>query len=237
MVSSIVPGAAGASALGVDQRYARTTSGAAQQNDSGATGDRVDVSSPAAWSAVRDSVSNGLSQLELGIAAGRDAQSMLVSVQSASSQSDMDAILQNYSANTETAIAGGALLVGGGDISVQAEPGAQPVSISGADLRLGGGVISVANGASIDDPALQQNVQSSLDNVQGVVEQYRDVAVSLQAHQGFLGTVTQSNPNVRTDLDADGARLLALQVRQGLESAGGAIANAEPQAVLSLFKA
>jgi hypothetical protein len=43
---------------------------------------------------------------------------------------------------------------------------------------------------------------------------------------------------VRTDLDADGARLMALQVRQGLEAAGaGAIANVEPQAVLSLFRA
>ena len=33
------------------------------------------------------------------------------------------------------------------------------------------------------------------------------------------------------------ARLLALQVRQGLESAGAPIANVEPQAVLSLFRA
>ena len=38
--------------------------------------------------------------------------------------------------------------------------------------------------------------------------------------------------------DADSARLMALQVRQGLESVGtAAIANVEPQAVLSLFRA
>jgi hypothetical protein len=43
---------------------------------------------------------------------------------------------------------------------------------------------------------------------------------------------------VRHDLDADGARLLALQVRQGLEGVGSApIANADPQSVLSLFRA
>jgi hypothetical protein len=43
---------------------------------------------------------------------------------------------------------------------------------------------------------------------------------------------------VRRDLDTDAARLLALQVRQGLEKTGASpIANVEPQAVLTLFRA
>jgi hypothetical protein len=59
---------------------------------------------------------------------------------------------------------------------------------------------------------------------------------SLEAHQGFLGAAEAAS--VRSDLDADSARLMALQVRQGLESANNlAIANTEPQAVLSLFRA
>ena len=63
-----------------------------------------------------------------------------------------------------------------------------------------------------------------------------DSVRALEAHQGFLGAAEAAN--VRGDLDADTARLLALQVRQGLEKTGGvAIANAEPQAVLALFKA
>jgi hypothetical protein len=62
-----------------------------------------------------------------------------------------------------------------------------------------------------------------------------DSARSLEAHQGFLAA---AEAGARGDFDADGARLLALQIRQGLDAAGGApIANAEPQAVLSLFRA
>ena len=59
----------------------------------------------------------------------------------------------------------------------------------------------------------------------------------LEAHQGFLGAAENSVAGVRRDLDADSARLLALQVRQGLEGAGPSpIANVEPQAVLALFR-
>jgi hypothetical protein len=241
MVSSIVPGTAGAGALGVDTRFNRHHANAAQTNDGNASaGDRVDVSGPAAWAAARDSVNTGLSQLEAAMAAGRDAQNMLLSAQSAGSQSDLDALLQNYSSSIGSAISGGAVLVGGGAISVQAEPGAAPLAINGANLQLGadGGVLSLTSDAQLSDPAFQSQVQSSLDAVQGMLQRYGDAARGLQAHQGFIGAVNDVNANVRTDLDADGARLLALQVRQGLETTGvGAIANVEPQAVLSLFRA
>lgn len=58
--------------------------------------------------------------------------------------------------------------------------------------------------------------------------------LAVQAEPG----AAQGAAGIRHDIDADGARLLALQVRQGLEGVGGAaIANVEPQAVLSLFRA
>jgi hypothetical protein len=99
-------------------------------------------------------------------------------------------------------------------------------------------VLSLSSDAQLSDPAFQSQVQSSLDAVQSMMTRYSDAARGLQAHQGFLGAVNDANASVRTDLDADGARLMALQVRQGLEAAGaGAIANVEPQAVLSLFRA
>ncbi|MEJ0059510.1 MAG: hypothetical protein WDM79_08050 [Terricaulis sp.] len=71
------------------------------------------------------------------------------------------------------------------------------------------------------------------------LERLSEALRALEAHQGFLGAAQgAANANVRTDLDADAARLLALQVRQGLDAAGGAaIANVEPQAVLALFRA
>jgi hypothetical protein len=238
MVSSIVTGTTSANPLGVDGRYPRAATGAAQSRDGAAvSNDRVQVSDAAAWAASRDSVANGLSQLDLAMAAGREAQTMLMSAQSATSQDDLDALMQNYQSDTASAVAGGAVLVGGNDISVQAEPGAPPLTVAGANLELGAddSVIQLGS-AQVGDPALQQNVQTSLDQVQAMMQRYSDAARGLEAHQGFLGAVDQSGAAVSNDLDADGARLLALQVRQGLQGAG-AIANVEPQAVLSLFRA
>jgi hypothetical protein len=73
----------------------------------------------------------------------------------------------------------------------------------------------------------------------GAMSRLLDAAYSLEAHQGFLSAAAGATASVRHDLDADGARLLALQARQGLQALSGAtpIANAEPQAVLSLFRA
>ena len=62
-----------------------------------------------------------------------------------------------------------------------------------------------------------------------------DSARALEAHQGFLNAAAGAS-GVRHELDTDGARLLALQVRQGLEGTGAPIADVEPQAVLSLFR-
>jgi hypothetical protein len=74
-----------------------------------------------------------------------------------------------------------------------------------------------------------------MENLHDAMSRLVDAARALEAHQGFLGA---AEAGARGDFDADGARLLALQVRQGLEAVGGApIANAEPQAVLSLFRA
>jgi hypothetical protein len=63
-----------------------------------------------------------------------------------------------------------------------------------------------------------------------------DSARALEAHQGFLGAA-EGAAGMGAALDADGARLMALQVRQSLEALGAAsIANVEPQAVLALFR-
>jgi hypothetical protein len=89
----------------------------------------------------------------------------------------------------------------------------------------------------VDDEGLPTAVQKSLEKLQEAMTRLLDAMRALEAHQGFLGAA-EGAANVRSDLDADSARLLALQVRQGLEAAGSAsIANVEPQAVLSLFRA
>lgn len=237
MVSSIVPGTTGTSALGVDGRYQRAPGPVVHGRD-GAQGDRVEFSA-AALAAARESVRAGVAQVREALAFGQDAQALLVNVQeharSAGAQGDLDAMLGAYRLRVEAALGRGAGLLKGESLVVQAEPGAAPVTIAGLDLRLGGAVISLADDARIDDPALGASAQRSLDALQEAVGKLVESARALDAHLGFIAAAERAS-GVR-DLDADGARLLALQVRQGLEAAGTTpIANADPQAVLALFR-
>lgn len=242
MVSSITPGTAGANALGVDQRLARPNVAAQQQQRPTSAGDSVELSR-ATISASRESVRNGIAQVQEALALGHDAQAMLVQINAATksgSQADLQSALTTFAQRLEAAIARGAALVTGGQVTVQAEPGASALSIDGVDLQLKtdpseDDVLGVSTEAQADDPALPQAVLKSLEKLQEAMTRLLDSVRSLEAHQGFLGAAEAAN--VRGDLDADTARLMALQVRQGLERTGGAIANAEPQAVLALFKA
>ena len=242
MVSSITPGTAGANALGVDPRFQRN--GAVQtpqQREGAAVGDRVELSG-ATLAQARESVRAGMMQIHEALAAGHDAQAMLVKVQAltktggAEAQAELKSTLSAFAERIEAAIARGATMLSGQAVTVQAEPGTAPVNIDGVDLTLGGETLGVSADAQANDPAVPEAVQRSLEKLQDAMSRLLDAVRSLEAHQGFLG-VAQSAAGVRADLDADSARLLALQVRQGLEKSSGPIANVEPQAVLSLFRA
>lgn len=244
MVSSIVPGAAGASALNVEQRFARSANGAPQHREETLRSDTVELSS-SALAAARESVRAGIAQVHEVLALGHEAQAMLVQVQAAAksgSQADLDAALAAFTGRLDAAIARGASLASGGQVSVQADPGSAPVTIEGVDLSLkakptADHVISVSSIASASDPALPAAVQRSMEKLQDAMMRLADSVRALEAHQGFLGAA-EGATHVRSDLNADTARLMALQVRQGLQAAGSApIANVEPQAVLSLFRA
>ena len=250
MVSSIIPGTAGAGALGVDQRYARPGQAPSPQRDEAPrTGDRVEVGAASAWSAARESVRAGLAQVHQTLALGHEAQSVLVQAQALARSGDADAqtqleqALSSFASRVAAIVGQGARLAAGDRLSVQAEPGALPVDVFGVDLRLkqepgADDVIQVRPDARLDDADFARDVQLSLDQLQQAMERLLDSARSLEAHQGFLSAAEGATSGVRTDLDADAARLLALQARQGLEAIGGAsIANVEPQAVLSLFRA
>lgn len=234
MVSSIVPGASGQQTLGADTRYARPAQ--PQRREDSAQGDMVELSG-AAINSARESVRAGMSQVHEALAAGHDAQAMLVKLQALAKSGDRAGVtdlLSAFEQRINSAIGRGTAVLTGEDVSVQAEPGAAPVNIHGVDLRLGGDVLLVSNEATADEATVGQ-AQKSMENLQEAMGRLVDSARALEAHQGFLGA---AEAGARGDFDADGARLLALQVRQGLEAAGGvSIANAEPQAVLSLFRA
>ncbi|MEZ5959400.1 MAG: hypothetical protein R3C30_03095 [Hyphomonadaceae bacterium] len=234
MVSSIVPGASGQHTLGVHTRYARPAQ--PQRRDDAAQGDKVELSG-AAIAGARESVREGMAQVHEALAAGHDAQAMLVKAQALAKSGDeagLADLLSAFGQRIDAAIGRGAVVLSGQDVSVQAEPGAAAVNISGVDLRLGGDVLVVTGEAAANEMTVA-GAQKSMENLQAAMGRLVDSARALEAHQGFLGA---AEAGARGDFDADGARLLALQVRQGMEAAGGiSIANAEPQAVLSLFRA
>jgi hypothetical protein len=246
MVSSINPGATGVNALGVDPRFSRPSSPQARNQDvAGAAGDRVDVSGPAAWSAARESVRTGLAQMHETMVLAQEAQSMIVAAQAmartdGAAQEDLKSLLDRFAERVDASVSNGTQMAAGEAISVQAEPGATVLTINGIDLRLKaepgeGDVLQLSSKAQLSDSGLGAAAQRSLEMLQAAITPLLDAARSLEAHQGFLGAAEMSG--VRGDIDTDGARLLALQVRQALQSVGSApIANVEPQAVLSLFR-
>lgn len=102
------------------------------------------------------------------------------------------------------------------------------------DLSLGGPLIGVAANASLNDPAtaasLVDQLDASLGNVGEAVSALNEQSDALQT--GGLGQTAGVDPS----LDADGARLAALQVQQQLASGGGSIGNQGPAAILALFR-
>ena len=103
------------------------------------------------------------------------------------------------------------------------------------NLSLGGPMIGVAAGANLLDPASAASIAGQLQSAQGAVGQ----AVSTLSGQadalqeGFISQMQSSPAGFDPGLDADTARLAALQVQQSLSASGGAIGN---QSILALFR-
>lgn len=247
MVNSVAPGALAVNpsiVSAADQRQARVGAGVETLDGAGKS-DSVSLSRAPLTNA-RESVREALRQVDLARDLARDAQTLLVTAQSAArgeaSQSDLDEALGAYAHKVDVARADGGVLLTGEDVMVQAEPGASALVIGGADLQLkanpsAAGIIQLSLGAKADDGATTGVAQASLDRLQAVVGRLSESAKALEAHDRLLGAA-ETAIGVRGDLNADSARLMALQVRQGLEQAPGvSIANVEPQSVLALFRA
>jgi hypothetical protein len=225
----------------------RSPSAAPERREQAGYGDRVEVSA-ASLALARESVRAAISQLHEALALGREAQTFLVRAQElagasgADAQAEFETAFARYAERVEAAVARGMRFLAGENLTVQAEPGGDPLTIPGADLRVKSepgpsDVIGVANGARLTDAMLASAAQRSLEALQDAMSRFIEAATALEAHSGFIGAA-EGALGVRPDLDADAARLMALQVRQGLEaSAAAAIANVEPKAVLSLFRA
>lgn len=224
MVASITPNTTGAGALGVETRMARPQLTLPQKPQSQAADEASVSEAAAAWRAAQASVSDGLAALDLALAAGREALLRLNEAgEAARHGGDVNAALAAYAATLDKAQSA---LLTGQSLQIDAEPGASPLVVEGLDAHA-----LAPRGA---DPAeIARAAQDGAAQLQQHLLRFEAAARGLEAHAGVLSAAGEA----RRDVDADGARLLALQVRQELGASALAIANAQPASVLALFRA
>jgi len=113
--------------------------------------------------------------------------------------------------------------------------GAGQSGLAAFDFSLGGPLIGVGANASLNEPQAAAALVNQLDAALGDVG---DAVTALGAQSDALqaGGLTSAAGGVDPALDADGARLAALQVQQQIAAGAGAIGNQAPAAVLALFR-
>jgi flagellin len=226
--------------------------------DSGAAA-IVDVNGGASAAASLSGMSGiigSASTADLAVTAGGAVQSLLAQMrQDAVSASDptlgadsraaLDSGFQSDLAQISQTVAGasfnGVNLLDGST----ANAGADGAALNGIDLTPTGSLIGLPAGASLSDPssaaAIASQLGTAIDNVGQAVGQ---IAAQGQAIATHLSVVAQAGlslqpslgSQVNGGLDADGARLAALQVQQSLASTGSSVASQAPQAMLALFR-
>ncbi|HLY79457.1 MAG TPA: flagellin [Caulobacteraceae bacterium] len=207
----------------------------------------------AATGGVATGLATAASIADAAVASGTTIEGLLaqmrqdaVSASDASLDSDSRAALDSgFKANLakiqqaiSAAGVGGVNLLDGstnGDASVSA------ATLSGVNLSLGGPVIGVGAGASLGDPsgaaAIATQLGAAIDKVGQAVDQISAQGQAIESHLSLVAQAGLSVSGVNGGLDADGARLAALQVQQQMSLTSGAVANQSPNAILALFQA
>jgi flagellin-like hook-associated protein FlgL len=224
-----------------------------------ATSSIIDLSggSPAV-AGVSSGLATSASIADAAVAAGTTVESLLARMrQDATSAADpgldssgraaLDTDFKANLAQIQQAIAsasvGGVNLLDG---SVNGAANVSAATLTGVNLSLGGPMIGVGADASLTDPtsaaAIASQLGTALDKVGQAVDQISAQGQAIESHlsvvaQAGLALLPGVGAGVNGGLDADGARLAALQVQQQLSLSGGAIASQAPNAILSLFQA
>jgi hypothetical protein len=212
-----------------EQRAARTDRNVAANQQSAAAPVRDEAALDSAWLEARRQTFDALTALDSAIAGGREALGLLGQLGAALRGQDNDAASAlNDAVRAALSDAGeaGAGLLAGDDLLVQLDADAAGLRVEGLDFSAGlPGALSA--GAVDQTYAAWESALAS----------WGAASRRLQTHASVLGAVTSAaGGGARDDLDADGARLLALQVSQTLKGLDGSIVSARPSSVLSLFR-
>jgi flagellin len=151
---------------------------------------------------------------------------------------DFKSVLGQIASTLSEASFDGVNLLDGGSTGA-----AGSMSLTAQNLSLGGAIVTVAPTSSLGTATAAASalgeIGDSLTNIQAALNALSDQASQVSAHGSILSQLSgalQAAAAANGGAGADGARLLALQVQQGLGAQAQPIANQSPQMVLSLFR-
>lgn len=189
----------------------------------------VQVLTRTALSDVGKDMSVALAALDRAVAAGRNAGPILAEaeeiVRAGALAPEIEELMRRYDA----ALDEGGPLLKGNSIFATIDPRTPAVEIEGIDVSRAAPV-----GEGVDALKALQTLRGKLD---GALSALSEQGGRLGAHGGLVELLSaQLRSAVSIDLDAEEARLTALQVGQSLAESAYPAANAAPHAILSLFR-
>lgn len=225
-----------------------------------AQGQRADIG---ALSAVKMSLDRAQSISDVSMSAGQSVSDLLVQMKEkvvaaqdpsldAQSRNALDAdfksLMRQVSQVTQNASFDGADILDGTTPSIRFLANADAnsyITLSGQDMSLGGGIITLPSTSSITTVTVAQqaltDLTASIANVNQALGNLGAQAKQIENHNKFvskLSDVLQAGVGNLVDADVakESAHLQALQVQQQLGAQALSIANQAPQIILSLFK-
>lgn len=217
-----------------------------------------------ALNAVKQSVSRASSIVDIALAAGQSISDLLVEMKTkavaASDPSlatssrnalneDFQALLSQIQSIVQNATFDGANLLDGSlpnGLVVLADAAAtNTITVASEGLSFGGSIITLSAASDLTtggNASINLGlVNQSLQNVNAALARLGSAGKKLDQHQTFIGKLQDAlNGAVGSMVDADlaqeSASLQALQVKQQLGTQALAIANQQPQLILSLFQ-
>ncbi|HEV2531694.1 hypothetical protein [Phenylobacterium sp.] len=247
-----------------DAQTTGTTSGAGPDTQTQAADPAVVYAGASAPSlsgilSVQDSLNRAASISDVGINAGQTISGLLslvrekvAAAQGAAGPGQADTLNGDYQQLLQTIdhVAGSASFQGvkmldgssSADLQFQADPsGATTLGLTPQDFTTAGPVLGLANtdllGSQDDLATLLGQVDSASSAITAQLSQMSAQSQQIQTHLGVVSQLSSALGGGATpDLNADTARLQALQIQQTLAGQSQAIANQAPQALLSLFR-
>jgi flagellin len=217
----------------------------------------------AGYSAVSDSLSRGISSVDVAMSAGQSISDLLIQMKQKAieaSDASMDtasraALNEDFASYRDqiTAIVSNAVFNGfdlidgstGKITALASADGMKRITVQAENLSLSGNIVTVSTAASITSQAgasaMIATIESSLTNVDSALARLSSGAkkFSIQADfvQKLSDTVQGGIGNlVDADMATESAQLQSLQVKQQLGVQALSIANQSPQIIMSLFR-